>query len=93
MARYRVALHEPHRSSRAEKAKQALAECLPEGSTVTETDDTGTFEVDLEAADREDALSKVWDALAASGGDDYLIFAEHADIPGHWRPRPSSPTA
>jgi hypothetical protein len=88
---HRVALHMPHRSPRAEKARIALASCLP-GATVTEADETGTFEVEIEADDQEAALSLVWNAMGACGGDDQLIFAEHPDIPGHWRPRPNSPT-
>jgi hypothetical protein len=91
--RRRVALHMPHRSPRAEKARLALSRCLPDDAKVSETDETGTFEVELDAADREAALSIVWNAMASCGGDDQLIFAEHADIPGHWRPRPQGPTA
>jgi hypothetical protein len=92
-SRHRVALHEPHRSPRAEKAKAALAASLPDDAAVSDTDETGTFEVELDADDQEQALSIVWDAMAACGGDDQLIFAEHPDLPGHWRPRPDGPTA
>jgi hypothetical protein len=35
----------------------------------------------------------VWDAVAASGTDDHIVFVEHADLPEHWRhrsaPRPA----
>src|SRR5258705_386018 len=43
------------------------------------------------AEDLEAALTRVFDAVAASGTDDHIVFVEHPDIPGHWRtaPRPS----
>jgi hypothetical protein len=31
----------------------------------------------------------VFDAVAASGTDDHIVFVEHPDIPGHWRTAPS----
>jgi hypothetical protein len=92
-SRHRVALHEPHRSPRAEKAKAALCGCLPDNAVVSDTDETGTFEVEIDAEDREDALHTVWNAMASCGGDDMLIFAEHADVPEHWKARPDGPTA
>jgi hypothetical protein len=27
----------------------------------------------------------VWDAVAASGTDDHIVFLEHPDLPQHWR--------
>ena len=39
----------------------------------------------LEAQDKEQALQRVWDAVAASGTDDHIVFFEHPDLPEHWR--------
>jgi hypothetical protein len=69
---------------RDQEAREQLAEALPEGE-VGEPDDVGVFEVMLDAEDREDALRRVWDAVAASGTDDHILFLEHPDLPGHWR--------
>ena len=52
---------------------------------VTEPDDVGVFEIHLEADDKEQALQRVWDAVAASGTDDHIVFFEHPDLPEHWR--------
>jgi hypothetical protein len=65
-------------------AREELAAALPAGE-VGEADDLGVFEVVLEADDREDALRRVWDAVAASGTDDHLLFLEHPELPEHWR--------
>jgi hypothetical protein len=75
---------------RDEQAREALAAVLPDAE-VTEPDDVGEFEVVLDAADVEEALQRVWDAVAASGTDDHIVFVEHPAIPGHWRtaPRPA----
>ena len=43
---------------------------------LTEPDDVGVFEIALEAGDQEEALQRVWDAVAASGTDDHLFFLE-----------------
>jgi hypothetical protein len=51
------------------------------------------FEIALDATDREDALRQVWNAVAASGTDDHILFLEHPDLPEHWRPRSGQPAA
>jgi hypothetical protein len=49
------------------------------------------FDVILDADDQEQALQRVWDAVAASGTDDHIVFFEHPDLPEHWRPRSGRP--
>jgi nitrate reductase NapAB chaperone NapD len=75
-------LHE--RSPRDEEARAQLQAVLPDAE-VTEADDTGLFEVVLDANNEEQALERVWDAVAASGTDDHIAFLEHPDLPEHWR--------
>jgi hypothetical protein len=60
---------------------------LPDGAEASEPDDLGIFEISLEAADREEALHAVWNAVAASGTDDHILFLEHPELPEHWKPR------
>jgi hypothetical protein len=69
---------------RDQQARAELAGALPDAE-IGEPDETGAFEIVLEAEDREDALRRVWDAVAASGSDDHIAFLEHADLPDHWR--------
>jgi hypothetical protein len=71
-------------------AREKLAAALPDAK-VSEPDDAGVFEVLLVADDQEHALQRVWDALAASGTDDHIVFLEHPDLPEHWRPRSRRP--
>ena len=71
-------------------AREQLAAALP-GAEVSEPDDVGVFEVLLDAEDQEHALERVWDALAASGTDDHIVFLEHPDLPEHWRSRSQPP--
>jgi hypothetical protein len=75
---------------RDQEARADLAAALP-GANVREPDETGVFEVVLDADDEEDALLRVWDAVAASGTDDHIVFLEHPDLPEHWRPRSGQP--
>jgi hypothetical protein len=77
---------------RDQQARQQLAEALPEAE-IGEPDDVGVFDITLEADDREDALSRVWDAVAASGTDDHIVFLEHPDLPEHWRERSGGPAS
>ena len=58
---------------------------------MTEPDELGVFEIRLEAEDRERALNRVWDAVAAAGADDHMVFLEHPDLPEHWRARSARP--
>jgi hypothetical protein len=71
---------------RDREAREQLAAALPDAE-VKEPDDVGVFDVVLDADDLEDALQRVWDAVAASGTDDHIVFLEHPDLPEHWRPR------
>jgi hypothetical protein len=73
------------------ESRERLAELLPDDAVVTEPDDIGVFEIELDAEDREDALTKVWNTVAASGTDDHILFLEHPDLPEHWRPKSRAP--
>jgi hypothetical protein len=83
--RHKVAMLTLHYASpRDLEARTQLAAALPEAE-ITEPDAVGVFEIALDAEDQEQALRRVWDAVAASGTDDHLAFLEHAELPGHWR--------
>jgi len=69
---------------RDQEARAELAAVLPDAQ-VSEPDDVGVFEVALDADDQEDALTRVWDAVAASGTDDHIVFLEHPELPERWR--------
>jgi hypothetical protein len=69
-----------------EQARARLAEALPDAS-VGAADETGAFQIEVEADDLDQALTKVWDAIAASGTDDHIVFLEHPELPEHWRRR------
>ena len=74
----------------ADEACTRLATALP-NAEVSEPDDVGVFEVTLEAESQEDALERVWDAVASAGADDHIAFLEHPSLPEHWRHRAQAP--
>ena len=76
---------------RDQQAREELLAELPEAEA-TEPDDVGVFEIRLEADDKEQALSRIWDAVALSGTDDHIVFLEHPDIPEHWREMTGGPS-
>jgi hypothetical protein len=75
---------------RDEQAREELAAALV-GAEVGPPDELGIFELTLEADDLDQALQRVWDAVAASGTDDHIVFLEHPELPEHWRPRSGRP--
>jgi hypothetical protein len=88
MTRQAVAMLMLHGGTpRDHEAREQLAAALPEDAEVGRADDLGVFEISLEAPDREQALHTVWNAVAASGTDDHILFLEHPELPEHWRPR------
>jgi hypothetical protein len=94
MARHKVGMLMLHGGTpRDREAHEQLAAALPEGAEAGEPDGLGVFEIALDATDREDALRQVWNAVAASGTDDHILFLEHPDLPEHWRPRSGQPAA
>ena len=48
---------------RDREAREQLAAALPD-TEITEPDDVGVFEIELDADDQEHALQRVWDAGA-----------------------------
>jgi hypothetical protein len=77
-------------SPRDEQAREQLAAALP-GASVRAPDEAGVFDVALDAPDLDAALTRVWDAIAASGTDDHIVFLEHPELPEHWRARSGRP--
>jgi hypothetical protein len=78
---------DPEATDPYQHALQELRQVLGDGVEVPDPDDAGVIEVKLDAADLEEAVRRVFDAMAASGADDHFEIAEHPEIPGHWRPR------
>jgi hypothetical protein len=74
------------RGELADDALQRLVAAL-DGATASEPDDVGAFEVSVQADSQEEALQRVWDAVAAAGADDHIAFLEHPSLPEHWRHR------
>ena len=59
---------------RDQQAREQLAAALPSDAEVTAPDKLGVFDVHVDADDFEQALNLVWDAVAASGTDDHIVF-------------------
>jgi hypothetical protein len=76
---------------RDEQAREQLAAALPDAE-LGAADELGVFEIALDADDAEQAIQRVWDAVAASGTDDHVVFLEHPELPGHWRSRSGRPS-
>src|SRR3954467_13271811 len=77
---------------RDQEAREQLADALPDAAGGA-PHETGAFEIELEADDQERALQRIWDAVAASGTDDHIVFLEHPDLPEHWRRVAGGPTS
>ena len=69
---------------RDQEARQQLAASLPDAD-IGVPDETGVFEVGIEADEQEEALQRIWDGVAASGTDDHIGFLEHPELPEYWR--------
>ena len=92
MPSFEIGMLELHSGTpRDEEARDQLAGALPDEAEVGDADEVGVFTVTVEADDVDDALTIVWDGVAASGTDDHLLFLEHPDLPEHWRSRSGSP--
>jgi hypothetical protein len=84
MSEFSVGLREEIGGPHGEEVRQALLDALGD-PPATVPDETGTFEVTVEAETIDDALLAAWNALAASGADDHILFIEHPNLPEHWR--------
>jgi hypothetical protein len=78
------------RGALAEDARKRFVAAL-DGAAASEPDETGAFEVSVECQTQDEALNRVWDAVAAAGADDHIAFLEHPSLPDHWRRKASGP--
>jgi hypothetical protein len=90
--RYSIGMVLLDRGAKSDEARSRFVAAL-DGATATEPDETGAFEVSIACGSQEDALNRVWDAVAASGADDHIAFLEHPSLPEHWRHRAHGPHA
>jgi hypothetical protein len=79
-----IGLREEIGGAHGEEVRAALLHALGD-PPATVPDDTGTFDVMVDADSIDDALLAVWNALAASGSDDHILLIEHPNLPEHWR--------
>ena len=76
-----------HRGVPADAAYQRLCDVLG-ADALGDMDSEGFVEVTVDdVQDFDEALARVWNAMATAGADDHFVFAEHPDIPDHWRRR------
>jgi hypothetical protein len=75
---FKVGLIAQHGNTpRDQEAREQLAEVLEDAEVGPIEDETGTFEVELEADSQDIATQRVIDAIAAAGVDDHIQLAEH----------------
>jgi hypothetical protein len=84
VSEFKVGLREEIGGEHGEEVRRRFLEALG-NAPATEPDETGTFEVTLEADTVDDALLAAWNAMAASGAEDHILFLEHPNLPEHWR--------
>jgi hypothetical protein len=83
---YRIGMLLEHPGPRGRDALSRLQAALGD-EDISTPDEAGTFEVTVPAASFDAALERVWNAVAAAGADDDIVFIEHPDLPEHWRHR------
>ena len=84
MSEFKVGLLQELAGEHGDATRAALLDALG-GPPSTEPDEEGTFEITVEAASDDDALLAVWNAMAASGADEHIVFMEHPKLRDHWR--------
>ena len=84
MSEFSIGFREEIGGEHGEEVRKAFLEALG-NPPATEPDETGTFEVTVDGDSIDDALLAAWNALAASGGEDHILFIEHPNLPEHWR--------
>jgi hypothetical protein len=78
---------------RNERARQAIDDVVAAlgGAEASEPDPEGSFEIRLPADSYDDALKRVFDAVAAAGADEELVFLEHPNVARHWEHTDETP--
>lgn len=84
MSEFSIGFREEIGGPHGDDVRRAFLEALG-NPPATEPDETGTFEVGVEADTIDDALLAAWNAVAASGAEDHILLLEHPNMPEHWR--------
>jgi hypothetical protein len=87
VSEFSIGLHQEIGGPHGDEVRRSFLEALG-NPPATDPDDSGTFEVTVEADTVDDALLAAWNAVAASGAEDHVLFLEHPNVPGHWRQVP-----
>ena len=92
MSAHTIALQMQDHSPRGLTARKYFVAALGDGGMATEPDELGCFEVVLNCDSQDEALKRVWDAVAAAGADDHLVIMEFPHIERHWEHRAERPS-
>jgi hypothetical protein len=67
------------------RSYERFVETLGEAAQVSEPDERGVFEVELDMPDEEAALRRAWNGVAVSLTTDNIKLLDHPDLPEDWR--------
>ena len=81
----------PRGETKNQRSHAGIAAWMGPNSNVSEPDERGVFQIDLEAADLEAAREHCWNAVGGSGTADHVALLEHPDLPEHWHARAKKP--
>jgi hypothetical protein len=83
----------PRGPERDGRSLKAFGSAMGEGVTGTDPDEANVFDVEIEAADLEDALQRISIAIGVSGTNDHILFLEDPDLPEEWLAHAGKPRA
>jgi hypothetical protein len=81
----------PRGETKNKRSHGQIAAWMGENATVTEPDENGIFEIEMETADMEEAIQHAWNAVGGSGTGDHVMLLATDDLPESWQVHAARP--
>jgi|GEM_PF-4213405 len=69
----------------------SIVEWMGQMATVTDPDESGVFQIELEADDLESAITHAWNSVGGSGTGDHVFLLQTDDLPQSWHVKSRKP--
>jgi hypothetical protein len=81
----------PRGETKNKRSHGQIAAWMGENSNVTEPDETGVFQIELDSPDIGAAIQHAWNAVGGSGTGDHVMLLATDDLPEEWQDMAGKP--
>jgi hypothetical protein len=81
----------PRGEVKNQRSFSSIVQWMGQAATVSEPDESGVFQIELDAGDEEEALTHAWNAVGGSGTGDHVFLLLTDELPDSWQVKARKP--